>query len=518
MGKALEYARLAGEAAHAALAPDDAIRWFTQALELQERQVPDDLATRCDLLIGLGDAQRSAGIAEHRDRLLEAAALAEQIGDDDRLVRSALACARKMQSYDHDPARVAILELALTRRPEPSTDRARLLAALSTETDARDWELARDRATEALVVARAIGDDATLLDVLTDTTVQLAQPDDLEQRRARVEEAMDLADRLGDRLAAFQSRYFAHQMLLESGDVAAADLVFEECARLADELALPYPRWQVAIDIAASRMRRGDFAAAERSAEEALALANRAGFEAGLGVYGGQLFYIRRAQGRIAEIAGFFLEAAAANPEIEALRVATIQLLVDQGKFEEARRKLATERAGGFSYSFTYQWLEVMCVLADVACRLDDHESGARLFELMAPYADRIVFIHAVAPRPFPLFIARAAQSAGYHDDVGRNLDLALDLAERLGSPYWTALVLLEQADRAAAVEPVRGRELATRAAAMLDDGTFPDLDRRVVRAPSEPAARRLTGPNPAPTTSTTSLGGERRASVSRTA
>ena len=88
--KAIEYARLAGDAALEALAPVDAVRWFSQALELQERQLSGESMVRCDLLIGLGTAQRLAGIAAHRDALLEAAALARDAGDADRLVRGCL--------------------------------------------------------------------------------------------------------------------------------------------------------------------------------------------------------------------------------------------------------------------------------------------------------------------------------------------------------------------------------------------------------------------------------------------
>jgi predicted ATPase/class 3 adenylate cyclase len=66
--KALAYARLAGEAALDALAPDEALRWFVQALELAGETT--ELAGRIDLLIGLGTAQRQVGAPEFRTTLL----------------------------------------------------------------------------------------------------------------------------------------------------------------------------------------------------------------------------------------------------------------------------------------------------------------------------------------------------------------------------------------------------------------------------------------------------------------
>ena len=61
--KAISYARLAGERALEDLGPDEALRWFQQALELQGQQSEVDPAERCDILIGLGEAERQAGKA-----------------------------------------------------------------------------------------------------------------------------------------------------------------------------------------------------------------------------------------------------------------------------------------------------------------------------------------------------------------------------------------------------------------------------------------------------------------------
>src|SRR5205814_1288473 len=72
-------------------APDEALRWFTQALELYGQLQEDDAAARCDLLIGLGEAQRQVGEPAFRETLLEAAHVADRAGDADRMARAALA-------------------------------------------------------------------------------------------------------------------------------------------------------------------------------------------------------------------------------------------------------------------------------------------------------------------------------------------------------------------------------------------------------------------------------------------
>ena len=92
--KAISYARRAGDAALAALAPDDAVRYFSQALELAALTSSFDRLTRIDLLIGLGTPQRQAGIDSFRETLLEAARWAQELGVADRLVAAALANSR----------------------------------------------------------------------------------------------------------------------------------------------------------------------------------------------------------------------------------------------------------------------------------------------------------------------------------------------------------------------------------------------------------------------------------------
>jgi class 3 adenylate cyclase len=228
--KAIEYARLAGDAALDALAPLDAVRWFSQALELQERQLADDALVRCDLLIGLGTAQRLAGDPAEQATLLEAAALAQVADDVDRLVRVALAIAHHMQVYDADEARITTIRAALDRVERESIAAARLLAALACELDPRD-EAVVATAREAIEIAQRVVDDRTLLWVLIATYSATSGSEDVEVRRARVKNAVDLADRLDDKLAAFNARFQLHSFMIEEGDHEASRVLRDDRPR-----------------------------------------------------------------------------------------------------------------------------------------------------------------------------------------------------------------------------------------------------------------------------------------------
>ena len=88
--KAVNYSKMAGDQAFAQVAAADAVGWFAQALDLYP-QLPADESLHCDLLIGLGTAQIRTGDPAHRQTLLDAATIAQALGDRDRLVAAALA-------------------------------------------------------------------------------------------------------------------------------------------------------------------------------------------------------------------------------------------------------------------------------------------------------------------------------------------------------------------------------------------------------------------------------------------
>src|SRR5207302_1509207 len=131
--KAVDYALAAGEGYLSATAYERAAHSYGGALEIRDR-VRDDPVRRCEALIRLGDAERRAGKARHRQTLLEAARLAERLGDAGRLARAALVTSRLwIVLSEVDRERVATLEAAVAANPEPDTTRARLLALLAVE-------------------------------------------------------------------------------------------------------------------------------------------------------------------------------------------------------------------------------------------------------------------------------------------------------------------------------------------------------------------------------------------------
>jgi class 3 adenylate cyclase/tetratricopeptide (TPR) repeat protein len=460
--KAIEYARLAGEAALDALAPLDAVRWFTQALELQERQLSGEAMVRCDLLIGLGTAQRLAGIAEHRETLLEAAALAQDADDADRLVRVAIGISRGAQTYEFDEARVATVRDALRQVAPDSTDAARLHAQLATELDPRDAEAVTLEARRAIEIASRAGDERTLLDVLNAVWEADVDQEDLDQRCLNAAAAVEIADRLGDRLHSLTARYHLGEMLVVQGRIDEAYRVYDEFAERASALNLPYPRWQMHLTQSGLAAMRGEFSVAESLADAALALADSAGIPAGLPVYGGQLVNLRFPQGRVDEVIDFFVDAAEAAPMIEPLRVGVIVLLLEIGDVAGARERFERELVRDFVYSPSGR-LQVLADAADTAVDLGERDAAALLLDRLARHQDRIVYALAISPHPLARVVARLAALLGRDDEAERAFTTALAHCERLGAPYWAGRTHAERAEMYARRGAAGDRERAER-------------------------------------------------------
>ena len=79
--KAIHYTALAGDSALTSLGPDEALRWYRRALDLLDESSTVDERVRCQLLVGLGVAQRQTGDPVYRDTLLDAGRRARESGE-----------------------------------------------------------------------------------------------------------------------------------------------------------------------------------------------------------------------------------------------------------------------------------------------------------------------------------------------------------------------------------------------------------------------------------------------------
>lgn len=473
VAKAVAYARQAGDAALRALAPDEAVRWYAQAVELLGPSGED--RARCDLLVRLGRAQRGTGEMQYRRTLLDAAQLARAIGDVQLLARAALASSRGfIGSIDDEYSeRVEVLETALAACDrDDSVVRARLLGTLAAELRGRGTDRCRELSDEALVIARRLGEPRLLVATMNLWFFANWLPSTLEERLALSEEAIALAEEVGDELLLHWTANWRVHALMEVGDAEGASTSLDQMSAIAEETGHPSVQWTNLAYRAAHRAVRGDVDEAERLASSAV---ERAGTVAELdarsvrasvgvlaathrGTLSQDLDRLEREAAHggggwfgVAEAASVELAVAQAvvgradaagraqattefgTPRFSGVTAALAVAQAGAGRGDAARRALATIELGTPRFSGITAALAEACVLVGTA------EQARQLLEGLEPYRAQVgtTGVTWTGSLAFPVAILHA--HLGEADEADRAFAEAEAMNERLGAPFFLA-------------------------------------------------------------------------------
>jgi len=441
--KAIHFAQLAGRHALAALAPDEAIRWFTTAIEHLDLSETSDDQLRAELLVELGTAQQHIGEAAFRETLLEAGLLARTVGATQLMVGAALANNRGMYSkLGHtDEERVAALEAALEAVGEAeSSERALLLATLFSELE---WKSSfEDRTamiTEAIRISRAIDDRWVLGSVLNRACVSSPAPHNLAERTALSAESVAIAETLGDRALEFWAHCGEFMVGFNGADRAVADTALAQAMTLADEIGRPSFRWFARSMRTSLLLTIAHPDEAEANATEALAIGTDAGEPDAFDFYAGGLMLARWRQGRGMEVMDLLRQAADDNPEVPAYRSGLAGMLADEGQLAEAGEILAEGARTGFEVRVNTSWATTIVPWARAAALVGDVASAAVLYDLLAPWEGHIVSNRINSHSVIDSSLGLLATVLGHHDVAELHYENAGRITEAFGAPGWTA-------------------------------------------------------------------------------
>ena len=354
-------------------------------------------------------------------------------------------------------------------------------------------------AEQAVALARRVSDPAALafnLDVMLDV------PWEPEQTEARLTDAMEVlqhAEAAGD----VELLTHAHSRLLlchlELGDIQAADVAIAAHNRLAEEARQPFYRY---VNTGFQTMRAlldGRFAEAERLAQQALEFGQQAQVENADGVFGIQMFLLRREQGRLAELAPavrYFVRQHTAT----AWRPGLALIYSELGFVQEAR----TEFEHLAQHDFTDLprdglWVTCITYLAEVCTFLQDTARAATLYHLLRPYAGRNVIVggsvacYGAASR----YLGMLAATMARWDEAEQHFQEALAMNTRTGARPWLAHT---QHDYAAMLLARGQPEDRTQAMTLLEEAlaTARELGMRALEARLMARMSPLTPPPPA--------------------
>ena len=445
--RTVRYAREAAGWADRQGAWQDAARHLEQALTAVSAALPDADAARCDVLVELGQARRSAGLirAAH-SAFQESISLADRIGDEDRVLAAALAFGFPQlwgprDWGENDLRLVTLLERQLARIADRDPGRRiRILATLATElyfdeAASRGW----DYASRALEAARGFGQPAELGIAVSAYLLSAVVTDHVPEIRAVIGEMLDGSHPdLPPRVEAILRADLLTERI-RSGELARFDTEFPHVWRLAtDVLHSPELQGQLHFVRASRYLVAGD-------AERGAGLAER-GFRslAGLDdqwrepqriVLDSCMALVTGTLGdRAEEMAGRLAEPE--HPSVPHLAAPAAALgFALRGDLERARQVTSRWFAPP---PRSWAWPQAIAYWAQVAAVLGIPDPGW-LYDRLAPHAGElaIVGVGADCGGAVDSLLAGLAWRLGRTDEAVGRARVGLELERRVGSGRW---------------------------------------------------------------------------------
>ena len=436
--KAIHFAQLAGRRALQALAPDEAIRWFTTAIEHLELSATTDVRLRAELLVELGTAQQHIGEPAFRATLLEAGALAGSVGDTRLMVAAALANNRGLYSKlgETDDQRVAALRAALEAvGADDSAERALLIATLFSELE---WDSSLDERTtmitEAVRIARAVGDPWVLGAVLNRASASSLAPHNLAERRLLSAESLEIARRLADRTLEFWANVGVFFAAFNAADRAGADTALAEAMALADGIGRPSFRWFARALRTSLLIVVAHPDEAEASAHETFQIGTEAGEPDAFDYFAAALMMTRFVQGRGMEVMDLLRTAVDDHPQLAAYRASLASGLAEEGYLDEARGILTEAEQDGFEIRVNTAWSVTVGPWALAAALVADPVCAAQLYEAFAPFAGQIAATRTHAHQSVDSYLGPLAMVLGNHEQADAHFSEAERVTEAFGA------------------------------------------------------------------------------------
>jgi DNA-binding CsgD family transcriptional regulator len=440
--KAITYAARAGARASSLLAYEEAVRHYESALQTLERQASVDEAQRCKLLLALGEVQRQAGAyPQAMETFQRAANIASMLGLAAELAHAALGFEETTwrPGFPGDAA-ARLLERALEAlREEDSTLKARVLGSLA---KALGFTGAFEEATvvekRAVEMARRLGDPATLAAALAARYHSSRwRPEDIAARLASAAEVAGLSAETGNREMALRASSWRLFHLIELGDMQEVDGELAVHRRLVEELQEPFYLYIHATYRAMLATFLGHFEEGERLAQQALAIGQRLRGQDALGIFGVQMFTLRREQGRLQELAPVVRHFVQMSPETSTWRPGLALIYSELGLEQGTRTEFEHLAAHDFAdIPRDARWVACLVYLSEVCTFLGDARRAAVLYQCLLPYDGYTLVVGptAVCYGAAAYYLGLLAATMCRWDEAQGHFTAALAMNARMGA------------------------------------------------------------------------------------
>jgi DNA-binding NarL/FixJ family response regulator len=434
--RTIDYAKRAGQSADAALAFEDAIDSFQNALDMLDAKEADDPDLRCGLLLALGRSQGKVNGAGAPATLNAAADIARSRKLHGLLAEIALAYAEVVVRFVTDINRAddELLQEALDHLPASELRfRIRLMASLARlRVHQGRLDEARAIGSHAIAMARQQNDPATLAIALAGLSEVPWQPHETEEVLRDANEMADAGTRANDLEIAVRAHFRRAILLLELGDIQGVMASVDEMARCNTSLRQPFFDAYVQAMKGRLAMMRG----ALGEVEECIRQVQKVRLSAQVNDPVAQMiFTLRRERGQLGMLGGAVAMFVRQTAMAAIWRPALALLYVELGDLDSARTIFDDLASDEFrSIPEDARWTTCIAYLAEVCFALDDREHASRLYALLLPWSGRNIGVGIEFLGSSDRFLGLLASLEGRWPDAMRHFEKALAMNDRIGA------------------------------------------------------------------------------------
>jgi transcriptional regulator with XRE-family HTH domain/tetratricopeptide (TPR) repeat protein len=446
--KAVGYLRRAGERAIRLSAVGEAVNLLGRGLALLKTlpATPDRAQHELKIRIALAEAQRKAGqYTESLDTYQQAAAIARELGSSEDLARAALGYEETRWRFDlpAEPAVHLLREALKGLEKKDSILQVRVWVSLakalmSTSTP----EQVAAMSQQAMEIARRVNDPQALYNAVNLKIRGDRRPEQSAERMALMDEMLQLAEEAGVREGTLEINGFRMQEYLELGEIQSWLDEFDAFAPLVKKVNLPFENYSFHLSQMMQTWLDGRFDDAEQLAQQALEIGKQMHVENVEGLFGIQMFTIRREQGRLAVLGPLVKMFVEQHSATAVWRPGLALIYTELGLREEAQREFEFLAANEFAdVPQDGLWTASIGFLSEVCAFLGDANRAASLYGLLLPYAERNIVVGFLS-----VFYGAAARYLGIlaatrsrWEEAEKHFQDAIAMNARMGARPWLA-------------------------------------------------------------------------------
>ena len=454
---AFPYWMKAGQRALERSANYEAVDHFQNALAMAE-DLPGQARQKevLEATLKLGEALATAGrVSDSVAKYRLTAELAREAGDTKAFIRSTLGFdAAQFLSAKPLAELLPLLTEAMGKidRNDQSS-RCQLLSRL-----ARAHSLVGDSKNsskchaEGVNLARRLGDknslfELSVLSFLTPTTVKSVT--ESNDRTARVDELKRLSADINDDDARGRALTIDVYVSTELGNRARADRAVDGLEQLGTLRQRLNVLWLARMARAMMAILDGRFTTAEALAGEALSLGRQTHGTEVEGVYGMQMFAIRREQSRLSEVAPVIKHFIEENPDETTWSPGFALVAADLGYRDAAQRRLSELARTGFAMPLDAKRSASLSFVSEVAVSLGDTEAAQTIYDLMLAYKNMTITagVATVCFGAASRYLGMLSATLGDFEKAAEHFEHALEMNAASGSRPWLAHTQAEYAN-----------------------------------------------------------------------